>query len=105
MTGCEATTSGARQATSWRSIDLVAEVLCEAGNGGVDDGPHLRRGAEHARHRRHTPVGDPARHDVTEHREVGVDVEGEAVPGAAPRDAHADRGDLLVADPHTRVAP
>ena len=29
-------------------------------------------------------VGDPARHDVAEHREVGADVEGEAVGGPAP---------------------
>ena len=39
-----------------------------------------------------------------EHREVGVDVEREAVTGAAARDLHADRGDLLVTDPDARVA-
>ena len=87
------------------SIDVRrAELRGEPGDDSIDDGAHLRRGAEHARHRRDTAVGDPARHDVTEHREVGVDVEREAVAGAAARDAHSDRGDLLVADPHARVA-
>ena len=37
---------------------------------------------------------------MTEHREVGVDVEGEAVPCPPARDLDADRGDLLVAHPH-----
>ena len=35
--------------------------------------------------------------------EIGVDVEREAVTGAAARDLHADRGDLLVTDPHAGI--
>ena len=56
--------------------------------------------AEELRHRRDAPVADAARDDVVEHREVGIDVEREAVTRAHRRDLHADRGDLLVADPH-----
>jgi hypothetical protein len=37
---------------------------------------------------------------VVEHREVGIDIEREAVPGATLRDSHTDRRDLLVADPY-----
>ena len=44
-------------------------------------------------------AGEAARDDVLEVREVGVDVEREAVGGDAARDAHADGGDLRVADP------
>ena len=35
--------------------------------------------------------------------EVGIDVERETVARPASCDTHADRGDLLVADPHARV--
>jgi hypothetical protein len=62
-----------------------------------------RGGDALGRQRRHRLVADAARHDVAEVREVGLDVEGEAVHGPAPHVAHADRGDLAVVDPHARV--
>ena len=49
------------------------------------------RGRSLGAQRRHRPVRDAARHDVGEHREVGVDVEREAVHRPAPRDPHARR--------------
>ena len=54
--------------------------------------------------RRDAPIGDATRDDVLEHREIGVDVEREAVPGAAARDLHADGGDLLVAHPDAGIS-
>ena len=42
--------------------------------------------------RGHALVGDAAGHDVTEHRHVGIDVEREAVHGAAAGQLHPDGG-------------
>ncbi len=83
--------------------DPVGEVRGELGDHGVDERTHLRGGSEHARQRRDTPIGDTARDDVLEHPEIGIDVERESVTGAAARDLHPDRGDLLVTDPDARV--
>ena len=58
---------------------LDAEVLGEAGDDRGRDRLHRRRVAEQPGQRRDALVADPARHDVAEHGEVGVDVEGEAV--------------------------
>src|SRR5207302_6626719 len=79
------------------AVDLGAggELLGEAGHDGVDDRAHLDRAAEDAGDRRHAPVADAAGDDVAEHREVGVDVEGEAVHRPALRDLHADGVDLV----------
>ena len=78
----------------------VAELLGEPGDDAVDDVAHVGRAAEHARERGHALVADAARNDVREHREIGIDVEREPVAGAPVGDPHADRRDLLVADPH-----
>ena len=58
-----------------------------------------------AAERRDRLVADAARHDVVEVRQVGIDVEGEAVHRAAAAQAHADGRDLRgPVDPHARVA-
>ena len=82
---------------------VMAEPLDESREDPVDDSAHLGRGPEEPRHRRDAAVPDAARDDVVEHREVGIDVERETVARPAPRHAHADRRDLLVADPHAGV--
>ena len=86
------------------TIDLGGpERLREAANDPIDDCPQVRGAAKFTGHRRDAPVADAARHDVFEHREVGVDVEREAVPCAAPGDAYTDRRDLAVIHPDARV--
>jgi hypothetical protein len=79
---------------------LVAERRREARDHGVEDRPRVGFVAQKLRERRHAAVGDAARDDVVEHREVGIDVEGEAVARAPTCDLDADRGDLLGVDPH-----
>jgi hypothetical protein len=44
--------------------------------------------------RRHTSIGDSARHDQIEEVDVGGDVEGEAVARDPTRDADTNRADL-----------
>ena len=51
------------------------------------------------RHRSYTRAGHAAGHDVVEEREVGADIEGEAVHRDAAAHAHADGRDLRIADP------
>ena len=85
-----------------------APSLCGPRDDGVDDLAHghvdsLRR------ERRHLPVVDATRHDVPEHREVGVDVQREAVHRAAACEPHTDGADLArrarsVEDPHPGIA-
>src|SRR5690606_36535738 len=75
---------------------------------GIDDLAHLDVHALRG-HRGHAVLADAARDDVLEVPQVGCDVEGHAVEGAAPLDAHADGGDLagrgrVRVDPDPRVA-
>ena len=86
-------------------LPLVArEHLGEPSDDTVDDCVHLDRTIEQPRHRGNPTIADTARDDVIEHRKVGIDVERESVPRPPPRHSHADRRDLLVADPHAGVA-
>ena len=64
------------------------------------DGP-----AQQPRQRGHAPVGDAARHDQVELREVGVHVEREAVARDPARDADADGRELVRRRPRRRSAP
>jgi hypothetical protein len=83
---------------------VVREALGEATDDGVHDHAQVGRSTLQRRERRHTLVGDPARHDVPEHAEVGRDVERESVTGASAGDLDPDGGDLGVADPHSGAA-
>ena len=55
-----------------------------------------RASSPHAlgRDRGDAEIGEPARHDVAEHGQVRVDVQGEAVHRPAPADPHPDGADL-----------
>ena len=68
-------------------------ALGGAGGDGVDHLAH-RHGEALGGERGHGLVGDAARDDVAEHRQVGIHVEGEAVHRAAAADADTDRADL-----------
>ena len=85
------TCSMSRPAT-WLPRDVLAldgvvpERLGEPRDDRVDHrGASPARAPSSARHRRDAAVADAARDDVVEHREVGIDVEREAVPRAAAR--------------------
>ena len=86
-------------ATSARSTTSAPRARAHGAHDRVAHGAGVRRGTEDGGHRRDTGVGDPARHDVVEHREIGIDVEREPVHGAIACDADADRGDLVAAHP------
>ena len=68
----------------------------------VDDGAHVG-GDAFGRQRGDRLVGDAARDDVVEEREIGIDVEREPVHRAPAAQLHADRRDLAVLDPHARI--
>ena len=80
------------------------EALGEAGDDGVFDGRHWRRGTQLERHRGHTLVRDSAGQDMGEEAEVSRYVEGKAVGGHPLRDLDADGHDLAVTDPDACIA-
>src|SRR4051812_25188914 len=61
-----------------------------------DDGTFA---AEFLLHGGHAAPSDPARHDGSEAAQVRVHVDGQPVHGDPATDAHADRANLVLADP------
>ena len=80
--------------------EVTVEDFAEMTRGDQCDFTQVEVAARKARHRGDAFIGDAARHDHLEVPQVRLDVQGEAVAGHPARDAHADGGDLFVADPH-----
>ena len=98
-----------RHATSWRSARPLPHRSPARRATHVDDVAPSSTSTPSSAQRRHRAVGDAAGDDVLAHvRQVGRDVEGEAVHRAPVLEAHADGADLarvrpVGVDPHARV--
>src|SRR4029079_13782238 len=79
--------------------NLALEDLSKALRKSIFDLRHGALASQLAGEGRHRLVGDPARHDQIEVREIGGDVERDAVARDPARDPNPDGADLPVANP------
>ena len=90
-----------RTSLSTRAADHANDLREMRGDSLFDLRP-IDRAAQQARERRDAALGNTARHDQIEVVEIGGDVEREPVARDPPRDADADRRQLVAPDPHAR---